>query len=165
MQDIVHHPCLCTVSRDIARLPHAWNFSLVPALRHRLPLHREFVWDKEEVRQLDECAATSKVLLLKGRYVPCMDPTHFSACSLLSQFHGAAFCGITRLYFFSISSFNSGYPAFYMLTRFKWVLSVLYMHLFRTVGRKSVEGLCAHTEIRLIFNQRPGFLCLVHLWQ
>lgn len=50
-----------------------------------------------------------------------------------------------------------------MLTRFKWVPSVLYMHLFRTVGGKSAEGLCAHTGIRLILNQRAGFLCLVHL--
>lgn len=40
--DIVHHPCLCTVSRDTASLPRAWNLlsgSLVPALRHRWPLH------------------------------------------------------------------------------------------------------------------------------
>lgn len=51
-----------------------------------------------------------------------------------------------------------------MLTRFKWVPSVLYMHLLRTVGRKSAEGLCAHTEIRLILNQRPEFLCLYNLW-
>lgn len=50
-----------------------------------------------------------------------------------------------------------------MLTRFKWVPSVLYMHLFRTVGRKSAAGLCAQNEIRLSLNQRAGFLCLVHL--
>lgn len=75
------------------------------------------------------------------------------------------FCANDTFVFFvfSISHFNSVYPAFYMLTRFKWVPSVLYMHLFRTVGRKSAAGLCAQNEIRLSLNQRAGFLCLVHL--
>lgn len=70
----------------------------------------------------------------------------------------------TFRYFFCISYFNSVYPAFFMLTRFKWVQSVLYVHLFRTAGGKSADGLCAHTEIGLIWNQRAGFLCLAHLW-
>lgn len=98
MLDIVRPPCLCTVSGDTVGRPHAWNLGVILSLQ-LFGIGCLFTESLSGIKR--KCNSGMKiVLLLKGCYVPCTNPTQISACSLLSQFHGAAFVRMTRLYIF-----------------------------------------------------------------
>lgn len=135
MCDIVQGPSLCT---ETASLPRSWNSFDTAA--EGFTQSWELAWDKEEMYKWDECAATSKLLLLEGCYVACLNPTRFSEWSLLSASQ-QRFCAndtfVCVCFFLTHFLFEFCVSFFFfviMLTRFKWVPSVLYMHLFRTVG-------------------------------